>query len=201
MSPWVSDIRAAFAESIGAVSALLPVKDVDVVVRTGRRIIPEIGIGGFSPSAEVVYLTMDPDNLHFADSLKSEFLPLLGHELHHCARHAGPGYGRTLGEALVTEGLACHFETELRGGTVPFYAQALDEASLQAITTRARDELEHSYDHRSWFFGEAVQNLPRHAGYSLGFRIVGRYLVNRATLASRAWAVPAHDVLVFNLKA
>jgi uncharacterized protein YjaZ len=200
LSPYIENIKEAFTECVDIVSVLLPVKDVDVVVRAGRRVIPEIGIGGFSPSAEAVYLTMDPDNPHFQDSLEREFVPILGHELHHCARHSGPGYGHLLGEALVTEGLACHFETELRGGDAPFYAHALDEVALQAVTARALDALECSYDHRSWFFGATAQNLPRHAGYSLGFRIVGRYLADYGTLASHSWAVPARDVLVLGLQ-
>ncbi|MES0476805.1 MULTISPECIES: DUF2268 domain-containing putative Zn-dependent protease [Citrobacter freundii complex] len=36
--------------------------------------------------------------------------------LHHAARWQGPGYGSTLGEALVSKGLADHFSLELFGG-------------------------------------------------------------------------------------
>lgn len=42
------------------------------------------------------------------------------HELHHCSRSAGRGYGRTLLEALVSEALAQHFEADFREGVASF---------------------------------------------------------------------------------
>lgn len=73
-------------------------------------------MGGSPPAANRVFIAADPDNAHFVSSLEREFLFSLGHERHHCLRWSAVGYGDTLDEALVTEGLACHFETELRSG-------------------------------------------------------------------------------------
>ncbi|MGB9430324.1 MAG: DUF2268 domain-containing putative Zn-dependent protease [Gammaproteobacteria bacterium] len=196
LSPWSGRLEPAFAKSVGSIVALLAVDNVDIVVRAGHRVMPETGIGGYSPSADVVYITLDPEHPRLSTSFEREFLVTLGHELHHCARHSGPGYGRTLGEALITEGLACNFEAELPGGAAPFYARAVEGASLESIAERAKPELQHSpYAHRAWFFGSEIENLPRHAGYSLGFSIVAGYISRHATPASRLWDVPAEKIL------
>jgi uncharacterized protein YjaZ len=176
---------------------MLPVKNVDVIVQAGKQVIPETGIGGFSPSAELVYITIDPGHPTFPGVLDTEFLATLGHELHHCARHTGPGYGHTLGEALVTEGLATNFEVELRGGKAPFYACAVQGHDLELLAQRARPELRSSkYVHRAWFFGAAAKGFPRFSGYSLGFNIVAAYILRHATSAACLWGVPAENVLV-----
>jgi uncharacterized protein YjaZ len=75
------------------------------------------------------------------------------HELHHCSRWAGPGYGRTLLEALVSEGLAQHFEADFREGVAPFYASSLSLADLESLSLRAIQEFNSSdYSHSDWFF-------------------------------------------------
>lgn len=109
-------IEKTFFYGVTTISALLPIADIDVIVQASTFVIPETGMGGWSPAADVLYISIDPANPNLLRDFDTEFLATLGHELHHCLRHGGPGYGRTLGEALVSEGLACHFETELRGG-------------------------------------------------------------------------------------
>ena|GEM_PF-559063 len=190
-------VERAFSRGVETVSALLPVSNIDVVVRADRLVIPETGMGGYGPSADVVYLTIDPATPNLFTGFDPEFVATLGHELHHCVRHGGPGYGGTLGEALVTEGLACHFETELRGGAVPFYARALEDNALEALWARAKLELKNSsYDHDAWFFGSSAKGIPRHTGYSVGFSIVAQYVRSRGTSASRLWAEPAEAFYV-----
>lgn len=101
---------------------------------------------------------------------------MLGHELHHCVRWAGPGYGPTLAEAVVSEGLACCFEVQFRGGEQPFYARPLaaqDRARVRAAFLEQRDRP--GYDHQAWFYGSG--EWPRHAGYALGREIVERHLL------------------------
>lgn len=121
-------VENAFPGTVETIQELLPISDVDVVIYADKRFtLPEIGMCGYSPSADRVFVAVDPDNPNFHRLFHREFAAMLGHELHHCKRWAGPGYGRTLGEALVSEGLACHFESQLRGGSAPFYANALHD--------------------------------------------------------------------------
>ena len=46
-----------------------------------------------------------------------------------------------------------------------------------------------------WFFGESAPDIPMHAGYSLGYQIVSRWLQRRGTTAAAACLIPAAEVL------
>lgn len=168
----------------------IPLPNVEIFVRVNRAVvIPETGVGGYAPSAHRAELTVNPENLHFFEKMSLEVGATLVHELHHCSRWSGPGYGKTLLEALVSEGLAQHFETEFRfqhsqantaDEAAPFYAKALSKDALVELTARAREQFDNpNYsieDHCNWFFGSEEQNIRRHAGYAIGFGLVGTFL-------------------------
>ena len=170
--------RVRAAGSVALEHLPLGAGDVDVVVRDAPElVIPELGIGGMAPDAHTVLLTVDPDHEAFERSLDEELPGALAHELHHVARHRGPGYGRTLFEALVTEGLADHFSIEVTGGPPPPWTKALTPEQHGHLAELARRDYDtHRYVHRFWFFGDDEGRIPRWAGYSLGFQLVGDYL-------------------------
>jgi hypothetical protein len=89
----------------------------------------------------------------------------------------GPGYGITLAEALVSEGLADHFVADAFPDTPPQpWDNALAADQETALWRKAQSVLEvpAGYNHRTWFFGGG--DLPRWAGYTLGYRIAEAYL-------------------------
>lgn len=180
LDPWCSVLEETFAHALTRIAAYLPEQRVDVVVQAGAWVIPELGLNGYSPDAERVFLTLDPDSPHLQRALPDTFTALLGHELHHCLRHAGPGYGTTLGEVLVSEGLACQFEHELTG-QLPFYAQAAQQ-EMAGYWDTLNAALQQPYDHARWFFGGG--DLPRHLGYALGRWRVERYLQRHGLTAA-----------------
>jgi hypothetical protein len=49
-------IEKLFEKNINFISTLLEVDKVDVVIGYSKNVIPETGVGGFSPSANIVYL-------------------------------------------------------------------------------------------------------------------------------------------------
>ncbi|GGO27498.1 DUF2268 domain-containing putative Zn-dependent protease [Deinococcus humi] len=108
----------------------------------------------------------------------------MAHELHHARRWQGPGYGQTLLEVLVSEGLAQMNELDERGGQLPPYAQA--DVDLEALWTRALPLLDRS-DHRfeAWFYGSEADGLTRWSGYSLGYELVRRHLARVGGNAAR----------------
>jgi uncharacterized protein YjaZ len=76
--------------------------------------IPEYGIGANSPGPNHVYVSFDPES----DKITQHGLDeTLFHEIHHCMRWRDPCYGETLGEAMITEGLACLYEEQKTGKT------------------------------------------------------------------------------------
>lgn len=156
-------------------AARLKLDGVDVAVHVNPTwTIPETGVGGYTPTGHWLQLTLDPANPNFAESWLREVRPTLAHELHHARRWRGPGYGRTLLEALVSEGLAQHFGAEVRG-TSPPYARI--PADMNGLWQRAQAELGAStYNHAAWLFGSPEARLPRWAGYALGFELVRQFL-------------------------
>jgi hypothetical protein len=146
------------------------------------RSIPEIGVGGFTnPRTGDVFVSIDgtpPGGLKAA--LETWVPATLAHELHHSSRiRMGPGYGETLGEALVTEGLADHFASEAFPDTPPQpWDNALSNEQEAELWPKAQSILDvpGGYNHQAWFFGGGAAGLPRWTGYSLGYRIIHAYL-------------------------
>ncbi len=178
---WLSErLNDAFAAS----AELLPLQDTDVIVGAGKRVVPEKGHVGFAPETGVVYVTVDPEHPMLRANPGQSLERMLVHELHHSARWDGPGYGKTLGEALVSEGLAGHFAQEVFGAE-PEPWEGLPTSALLPHVPKAQGEWGSTdYNHAEWFFGVSV--LPRWLGYSLGYHLVGRYLgAHREARASR----------------
>jgi Predicted Zn-dependent protease (DUF2268) len=184
------DLERLVSESAATVFSRLPHRDrISIQVRVDpSRSIPEIGVGGYTdPLGGDVSVWIDdtpPGGLPAA--LRTWVPATLAHELHHSSRvRTGPGYGRTLGEALVTEGLADQFAAEVFPGTpLPPWDHALSADQEDALWERAQPDLWGSYslgDHRRWFFGGS--GIPRWAGYTLGYRIVEAYLGEARTAA------------------
>ncbi len=179
LSAHAARIRSQVRAAAGASLAQLPLEgEVDLVVRDDpRRVIPEVGIGGFAPDGHTVFVALDPDHEKFEWALERELFPTLAHELHHVARHQASMLGHTLFEALVNEGLADHFSIEATGVEPPPWAVALTADQTGTMVARAREEYDYPrYNHSAWFFGSDELGIPRWTGYSLGFQLVGEYL-------------------------
>ncbi|MBM3578416.1 MAG: peptidase [Alphaproteobacteria bacterium] len=167
-------LHKCLTETHEKAAGLMPLQPLDVVVQTGKRIIPEKGHVGYTPKPGVVFITVDPDNPALKANVDASLERMFAHELHHAARWDGPGYGSSLGEALVSEGLAGHFVLELFGG-LPEPWEQLPESEIRVHATLAAQKWESAdYNHEAWFFGRG--DLPRWLGYSLGFRLVGQFL-------------------------
>ncbi|AJE47661.1 DUF2268 domain-containing protein [Celeribacter indicus] len=175
---WLLDrLRAAYASA----APLLPLGPLDVVLRAGDRVIPEKGHLGYAPEAGRIEIVVDPANPALRDNRAASLERMFAHELHHAARWEGPGYGATLGEALVSEGLAGQFSYALYGPPVePWDALPMNE--VRAHFDRAAEDWTSGYDHARWFFGTG--DLPRWLGYSIGYLLVGRLLSTAAGLSA-----------------
>jgi uncharacterized protein YjaZ len=192
-----TEILELTRQTLERVCAVLPVNHVDVmIVRNPTWTIPETGFGGYTPEPHLVQIWLDPNAAGFAVNLQRELAPTLAHELHHALRWRNPGYGKTLLEALVTEGLAQSFELPFRDGKTPLYAVPFSESQMRALLERATLEFDNnSYDHAAWFFGGEALGLPRWSGYKLGFQIVQKYLKQTHQTAAEAHAVGAKTLL------
>nr|WP_253851964.1 DUF2268 domain-containing putative Zn-dependent protease [Pantoea sp. OXWO6B1] len=168
-------LQTSLTDTYLHVTRLMPTPSVDVVVKAGKFIIPEKGHSGFCSEDGVIYITVDPENSAFCKNDAHSIERMLAHELHHAARWAGPGYGSTLGEALVSEGLAGHFSLELFGGEPELWESLKPDTVKPYCPLILENWHRTDYDHNTWFFGTG--DLPRWLGYTAGFNLISRYLV------------------------
>jgi len=162
--------------SIARVKDSLPVDNVEVVLYVNpRNTIPEVGVAGISPCGELALIALDPSNPNFQGVIEEELPATIAHELHHCLRWQGVGFGETLLEVLITEGLARDFERTFRGNRLPSY-QPLFRDELSTLWEKAKGELDSTdFSYQQWFFGSKQRNIPRFAGYALGLWLVDTY--------------------------
>ena len=189
-----SKIEQVAKDTLAAAARLIPLSGITIIVRPGRdNVIPEIGIGGRA-DAGTISLTIDTNSGAWVSSLDTQLLPLLAHEMHHVARFRALGLYANLLDAMVGEGLADHFSVEVAATAPPIWAVALTAADLDTWLQRARQEWSNAgYDHGAWFFGTAPP-IPRWAGYSIGFSMIGKFLAaDSSRSASELYAEPSNS--------
>lgn len=197
LRPWRDRITAEVEIARNAVAGVLPVFPLDILVqRLPGAVIPETGTTGQAYRGSLFSLMLDPDNANFERSLREGNLRrTVAHEVHHCMRMAGPGYGWTLGEALVSEGLAGQFVGRLFGTPPEPWECAVTDEVLKANLPDNATLVGNGHDHRAWFFGFGGR-YPRWLGYTLGYRIVGDWLEAASGMGVDTWVdVPAHEVI------
>lgn len=175
----------------------LGVDGVDLVVCEYPGVaIHELGVGGYTPSAALVFVSIEPRRLDEVLARGDALAATIAHELHHAKRWAGPGYGDRLIDSVVSEGLATVYEIE-RYGVVPLYA--VSDSDLTSLWERARPVLHEQGHHTEWFFGGP--NVPRWAGYAMGVELVRDVLARRGLTARDAAHLPTADFLAASSRA
>src|SRR4051812_12153614 len=155
LAPWRAQILSEIEATREAVGKLLPAPPLSVEIRHAPgRVIPEIGMVGHCSGATHFSLSFDPANARFVPSLADGTLRRqVAHEVHHCLRNAGPGYGRSLGEALVSEGLAGQFVNRLYGTPPELWEKAVEPKVAWRFLPDEDALASTFYDHDAWFFG------------------------------------------------
>lgn len=199
LGPWRDTIIAEIEIARHAIADLLPVPPLDILVQRAAgavAVIPNIGMVGHAYRAGLFALTVDPNNPNFERALSDGTLRRqVAHEAHHCLRMAGRGYGRTLGKALVSEGLAGRFTGHLFGTPPEPWERAVTPDVLKAHLPDADALAGKDYGHHAWFYGMGGR-YPRWLGYTLGYEIVGDWLAATPEVSGDMWVnVPAKEVL------
>lgn len=171
-------ITEAHRKGVSLIEKVLPLAEVDIVVSDNpNAAIPEIGVGGYSPNAHRLDIYIDPGFPNLGLELESKLMRTLAHELHHCARWSSCGYGNTLFEAVISEGLADHFDQEVNGKDPLPWSTALTKDQIQFLKPKLFEEAwKDNYDHSAWFFGTQPHQIPRWAGYTLGYDLTKKYM-------------------------
>ncbi len=180
LGAWRHAIENEILATREAIADVLTPPRLDVLIQyLPGMVIPEIGWVGHAYRHSLFSLQCDPGNENFEPSLSNGAVRRqVAHEVHHCLRMSGPGYGRTLGEAVVSEGLAGHFVRLLYDNSPEPWECGLGEDELKQHLPGREDLHATEYDHAAWFFG-AGGRRPRWVGYSLGYVLVRHWLDNQ----------------------
>lgn len=190
LTPVLSEIRQASRDAVARVSDHADLPDFDLVVRAQQDRSADGAVQGHCPAPGVVEIALTPDRFDGA-----HFTRALVRQMAHLVRWEGPGYGKSLGEALVSEGLAGHFVLQVLGGPPDAWdnVRPAQAAARQAMNEWARRD----YDHGRWFAGKG--DLRKGTGNSLGHRLIGEHLAqgpgDSATTLLTAPAEPFRQAL------
>lgn len=172
-------IDSVVTEALDHIAAILPGPATDIGIALGTQVIPELGVTGYtSPTNGKIYILVDPHSQTPYNQTLRVWLPAaLSHEVHHSVRIlGGPGFGPTLGESLVTEGLATAFDSQAWPGLTEPWMNAISPAQEAVLWVRMKQALNTAgvavYD--QWFFGSP--GIPRWTGFTIGYHMVSDYL-------------------------
>jgi hypothetical protein len=189
--------RAAVSRIDAGLHARRP-NAVDFVAGPG---IPAIGVTGFTNAGTgaVTISVQSQSPVGVAATMTRWVPPTMAHEMFESKRILeGPGFGRTLGDWLVTDGGADNFAHSLYADVGVFpWDRALTPSQERAMWSRAQPELARTADDfGKWFFG--ADGIPHWAAYTIGYHLVGSYLarharVSPADVATTPSAVVLHD--------
>lgn len=198
LDSFLEDIENNFSPAVEKITAKIPVSNIDVLIASDPRwAIPEIGMGGRMLNSHLIFVSIDPKFPNLKKSIPERLESTLAHEFHHCMRWNAIGSGKTLLDALITEGLADHFVIEVTGKEASPWSTALSPDQIQIYLERAKQEFHNeTYNHQPWFFGRGDTDIPRWTGYSLGFYLVKEYLKNHPNRKpSQLYSVKAEEFL------
>lgn len=171
-----SQITKSFEKISYILENVIKLPDIDIVVADNpESAIPETGVGGYAPTANIIYISINPEHPNIESNVGYEIESTITHEVHHCARWKSIGYGESLLEAIISEGLADHFDIEINGGDPKPWSIAIKGEILEDLIGKGKKEFNNTnYNHSKWFFGS--EDVQRWAGYSMGYKIVKDYL-------------------------
>jgi uncharacterized protein YjaZ len=190
------DLQAAFDK----VSAILPGSSTtvcvlaanprDTFVRDSMR-----GIAGFTAGAGKVWLQITPEG-----TWREWLGPALAHEYHHSEwtkRHFDPTRSLDLTQYLLFEGRADSFARLTYPDRHAPWTEALTPAQEIAAWKAMRPHLQTTeFPVMSSFIFGGNGDIPRWAGYTVGFRIVQAFLKLHPSWTIERWtALDEHDLL------
>lgn len=179
-------IGSTVTTSLDHIASLLPGPHTNVLMFSGTQVIPGLGVNGFTdPISGEVEIAIDvrqsPSALR--RSLSVWLLPALAHEVDHSVRiQAGPGFGRTLLEQLISEGLSTAFELQVDPHIQLPWTHALSAGEEREMWRRTRPLLGAFGLYDEWFFGSG--GILHWTGFQIGYHIVRDYLLRHPGLTA-----------------
>jgi uncharacterized protein YjaZ len=171
----VSDVT----KDLTRIAALLPGPSTVIIIEQTTNVTPETGELGYTdPTTGQVLIQLDPKSqTTFSETLAVWLPEALAHEVHHSVRTlTGPGFGNTLGEFLMSEGMASAFFHQAFPGTNAPWDIALTPVQEHALWDQAQPLLTQGglAVYSQWFYGG--DGVPKWAGFTIGYHIAEDYI-------------------------
>ncbi|MFP7834914.1 DUF2268 domain-containing protein [Marisediminicola sp. LYQ134] len=206
----ISDALEAGVAALRSADPGVTVPDLTVLLVLGdprnRHFVDEVqGMSGFGGISGYIAITVWP-----TERVLERLEAIAVHELHHNIRYSPGGVvwnpaTVTVGEHVVSEGLADTFAAELFGDTGPTHF--VDPATRRSDEVLAKVAsglgVTGMQDFAAWVLGDATARLfggqpvglPTGAGYAAGSRLVAAYLEASGTTAAHEVRTPAAEIL------
>lgn len=176
--------------------------DIDLLVtnRLYDIIIPEDGVGGHTQTSDFIEFAIDEEKA--TENLISE---MVAHELCHAGRWGkNDEWANSLFDGVVSEGIATYLEAEFikdRTEKTVFIKTILERSDEEneKILEKLRSQLDLNYYDYDTIFFNGSNELPRWAGYSLGYYLVKKYLKKTGKKIEDAFADKYADFRVIVL--
>lgn len=196
LTAWKDRVTGQIDLAFNAMAPFVRPGRLDVLVERGNEsVTPETGMSAHVSRPNLATLIFDPYNENFSESLTSGLVARqMVNTAHRAMRAAGPGYGFTLGGAMVSEGLAAQFTRLVFDSQQEPWDCAFSDDELSPWWPDHRTMMSPKFDHAEWFSGAGEK--PRWLGYTMGTRLVENWLVSGESLSpERLINVPAPKVI------
>lgn len=168
----------------GAIQDLNIQKPFDVTMYPNHAWTEETdGVDGEAFSGGLLQLRIDLRNEKnkIDDLLGDPLKATIYHECNHILRWQSVGYGTSLIEATISEGIATSYEKMI---CAPYVIKHADHSNIEELLKyyreRNKDE-DTTYNHWEWFFG-THNKYPRWLGYKVGSYIVDEAMKNKPSM-------------------
>lgn len=196
LSAWRDRITLQINDAYRAMKPYVKPTSMDILIERGNETVtPETGMRTEIARPNLATFVFDPYNENFSETLKSGLISRqMVNTSHRAMRAAGPGYGFTLGGAMVSEGLAAQFVRLVCDSQAEAWDCVLSDDELGAYWPDQRTLMNTKFDHGEWFSGAG--DKPKWLGHTIGTKIVENWLLSGVALSpERLISVPAPKVL------
>ncbi|GHF91591.1 DUF2268 domain-containing putative Zn-dependent protease [Thalassotalea marina] len=184
--------------SLADIKAHIELPNIDIVISPcSDEYKTESGILGCVSSQYVIDILLDADHANLVDIINRELTAVIAHELHHVIRQSAGIKNKNLIENLITEGLACHFETKFNGNTTPRFFDEIKQYDWRDLFHQMKPHLQDiDFDYPVYFAGKDTKQFPNRAGYWVGFNLVSQYISKHGGCAVSLVASTAEELRI-----
>jgi len=191
-------LEAKAEHSVYEIGKYIELPKLDIVIHpTSEEYKTDRGIMGCVTTPHLIEILLDTDRDDLESIINNELTASIAHELHHVVRQCSGVEENSLFQILITEGLACHFETKFSRNVTPIFLEQMKKYEWRDLFSKMQTNLQDTnIDYPIYFGGKDLAKFPKRAGYWVGFNLVSQYIDEHGGCASTLVDVPAEKFVV-----